>query len=261
MNTSSTGLDADGFILTVADTPVQREYQPLLADVCASLSQDDLGLDGIYLYGSVARGDATAGVSDLDLTLVLREPATADLLAQLEDVRCALEQRHPNITKIDFDIGHRAQVLADENRNSWGFWLKHQCRCLWGNDLSRQFERFRPSRDIALAVNGDFHAVLSAYLTRIACAETDTQRLRLQREASRKLIRSTHVLRSEEASTWPRTLEEHVAMFVLGYPQRVTHIAFFLFEARNPGATLENFITRLRAFVDWMASPAASPQP
>lgn len=258
MNTLSTGIDADGFILTVADTPVQREYQPLLTEVCASLSQEDLGLDGIYLYGSVARGDATAGVSDLDLTLILREPATTDLLAQLEDVRCALEQRHPHITKIDFDIGHRAQVLAAENRNSWGFWLKHQCRCVWGEDLSVRFERFRPSRDIALAVNGDFHAVLSTYLTRIACADTEMQRLRLQREASRKLIRSTHVLRSKEASTWPQTLEEHVAMFVRGYPQRVTHIAFFLFEARNPGATMENFTTRLRAFLDWMASPAAT---
>lgn len=258
MNNPSTGLDADGFILTVADTPVQREYQPLLAEVCASLSTEDLGLDGIYLYGSVARGDATAGASDLDLTLVLREPATADLLARLEAVRCALEQRHPHVTKVDFDIGHRAQVLAAENRNRWGFWLKHQCRCVWGEDLSVHFERFRPSRDIALTVNGDFHTVLSTYLTRIACADTETQRLRLQREASRKLIRSTHILRSEEASTWPHTLEEHVAMFVRGYPQRVTHIAFFLFEARNPGATMENFITRLRAFLDWMASPAGT---
>lgn len=255
MNNPSTGLDADGFILTVADTPVQREYQPLLADVCASLSTEDLGLDGIYLYGSVARGCATPGVSDLDLTLVLREPATADLSARLEVVRCALEQRHPHVTKVDFDLGHRAQVVAAENRNSWGFWLKHQCRCLWGNDLSLQFERFRPSRDIALAVNGDFHTVLSAYLTRIACANTETDRLRLQREASRKLIRSTQVLRSQEASTWPHTLEEHVAMFVREYPQRITHIAFFLFEARNPGATLENYTTRLRAFLDWMASP------
>jgi len=180
---------------------VQLEYQPLLADACASLSTDDLGLDGLYLYGSVARGDAIPGVSDLDLTLVLREPATAELLARLEAVRCALEQRHPFVTKVDFDIGHHAQVLATENRNGWGFWLKHQCRCLWGNDLSVHFERFRPSRDIALAVNGDFHAVLSAYLTRIACADTETQRLRLQREASRKLIRSTHVLLSEDAST------------------------------------------------------------
>ncbi|WP_421534949.1 nucleotidyltransferase domain-containing protein [Pseudomonas marginalis] len=259
MSTPSAGIDADGFILTVPDTPVQLEYQPLLADVCASLSTDDLGLDGLYLYGSVARGDAIPGVSDLDLTLVLREPATAELLARLEAVRCALEQRHPLVTKVDFDIGHHAQVLATENRNGWGYWLKHQCRCLWGNDLSVHFERFRPSRDIALAVNGDFHAVLSAYLTRIASADTETQRLRLQREASRKLIRSTHVLLSEDASTWPRTLEEHVAMFVRGYPQRVSHLAFFLFEARNPGATMENFTTRLRAFLDWMASPIVRP--
>jgi len=38
MNNPSTGLDADGFILTVADTPVQREYQPLLAKICQCIS-------------------------------------------------------------------------------------------------------------------------------------------------------------------------------------------------------------------------------
>lgn len=259
MSTSSTGIDAEGFILTVADRPVQLEYQPMLADACAALSRHDLGLDGIYLYGSVARGEATVGVSDLDLTLALRKPATADLLTRLEAVRCALEQRHSHVSKVDFDIGHRAQILAPEYRNSWGFWLKHQCRCLWGNDLSLQFELFRPSREIALALNGDFPAVLSDYLKRIACAETETQRFRLQREASRKLIRSTQVLRSEEISTWPHTLEEHVAMFVRGYPQHATQIAFFLFEARNPGATMENFSRRLRAFVHLMASPDAEP--
>ncbi|HAA39633.1 MAG TPA: DNA polymerase III subunit beta, partial [Pseudomonas sp.] len=48
MSPPSAGIDADGFILTVPDTAVQLEYQPLLADVCASLSRDDLGLDGLY---------------------------------------------------------------------------------------------------------------------------------------------------------------------------------------------------------------------
>ncbi|WP_455826736.1 nucleotidyltransferase domain-containing protein [Pseudomonas graminis] len=248
------GLDAEGFILTLPAVPVQLEFQPVLEDVCTSLAQPEFGLDGLYLYGSVARGEATPGESDLDLTLVLRESPTPQVLERLDVLRRDLERRHLHVTKIDFDIGSRAHVLAAENRTRWGFWLKHHCRCLWGNDLSPQFERFKPSREIALAVNGDFEAVLSDYLSRIAGADSEPQRLGLQREASRKLVRATQVLRPEEATAWPQTLEEHVAMFVRYHPAKVTQIAFFLFEARNPSAPTDNFCARLRAFLDWMVS-------
>lgn len=104
----STGVDAEGFILTVPHVPVQREFQPLLEAVCNVLSQPDLGVDGIYLYGSVARGDALPGVSDLDLTVVLGEPPTSAVLERLERVRCHLAVRYPQVTKVDFDIGSRA---------------------------------------------------------------------------------------------------------------------------------------------------------
>ena len=246
------GVDANGYVVTIGAVPVQPEFEPLLADVLATLSQPAFGLDGIYLYGSVARGDATAEASDLDLTLVLRDSPQAPLLEQLELARLALEQRHSCVTKIDFDIGHRAQVLAPENHNRWGFWLKHHCRCVWGDDLGLRLEPFRPSRDIALALNDDFAEVLSSYRVNIMRAADTPQRLRLQREAARKLIRSTHTLRSPEALMWPQTLEEHVAMFTRRYPARVAQIAYFLFEARNPSAEGEAFLLRLDAFVDWM---------
>ncbi|WPN51604.1 nucleotidyltransferase domain-containing protein [Pseudomonas sp. P9_2] len=248
------GINADGYILTVADASIQSEFQPLLADICVTLSQPALGLHGIYLYGSIARGESEAGVSDLDLSLILVEPPDAPVLEQLESARLALEQRHPQVTKIDFDIGHRAQVLAPENRNSWGFWLKHHCRCIWGEDLSLHFEPFRPSRSIALAVNGDFEQALTAYLVRIEQAGTEHTRLGLQREASRALIRATHTLRAQDAQSWPQTLEDYVGLFVQHYPNMRVQIAYFLFEARNPSAEGEAFTTRLRAFLSWMVS-------
>lgn len=248
------GIDANGYVVTVGAVPVQPEFEPLLADVVATLSQPAFGLDGIYLYGSVARGDASAEASDLDLTLILRDPPDARMLEQLELARLALEQRHSCVTKVDFDMGHRAQALAPENHNRWGFWLKHHCRCLWGDDLAVRFELFKPSRDIALALNGDFAEVLGNYRAAIAQAETVGQRLRLQREAARTLIRSTHTLRLPEASMWPQTLEEHVALFRQHYPVMITQIAYFLFEARNPSAEREAFLLRLDAFIDWMTS-------
>lgn len=249
-----TGVDANGFVLTVGDHPLQPEFEPLMADVCQTLSQPELGLDSLYLYGSVARGDASPGVSDLDLTLVLRDAPDAHALEQLEQARRALEQRHPQVTKIDFDIGYRAEVLAAEQKNRWGFWLKHCCRCVWGTDLSPHFGAFRPSRDIAQALNGDFAQVVAEYRERIQQASDEPTRLRLQREASRKLIRSTQTLRAQDALGWPHTLEEHVGAFVQQYPAMRIQVAYLLFEARNPSAERDAFLTRLDAFVAWMVS-------
>ncbi|NVZ50602.1 nucleotidyltransferase domain-containing protein [Pseudomonas sp. B6002] len=248
------GVDADGFILTVGDGPVQPEFEPLMADVCQSLSQPEVGLHSLYLYGSVARGEASPGVSDLDLTLVLNEPPDAHALELLERIRQTLEQRHPEVIKIDFDIGHRTEVLAPEQNNRWGYWLKHGCRCVWGDDLAPHFELFRPSRDIAQALNGDFQQILAAYRERIDLASDAPERLRLQREASRKLIRSTQTLREHDAPDWPHTLEEHVGGFVQQYPTMRVQVAYFLFEARNPSAERDAFLSRLDTFVAWMVS-------
>jgi predicted nucleotidyltransferase len=248
------GIDADGYILTVSNVDVQPQFKELLADVCKTLSQSEPLLDGIYLYGSVARGDAVQGVSDLDLTLVLQSPPASQDLQMLESKRRTLESRHTEVIKIDFDIGSRSEVLAADNRLTWGYWLKHHCRCLWGNDLTKRFERFKPSCDIAIAVNGDFESVLTRYADLIDQANTPTQSLRLQREASRKLIRSTQVLRSEQDLTWPQTLEEHVELFVQHYPRMRMQMSFFLSQARNPDLKPKEFTTRLYDFLTWMAS-------
>nr|WP_237886437.1 nucleotidyltransferase domain-containing protein [Pseudomonas sp. PGPR40] len=78
------GIDADGYILTVPNVEVQSQFQDLLADVCMTLTGSEPLLDGIYLYGSVARGNAVPGVSDLDLTLVLHSPPTSQDLEMLQ---------------------------------------------------------------------------------------------------------------------------------------------------------------------------------
>lgn len=55
------GIDADGYILTVPNVEVQPQFQDLLVDVCMTLARSEPLLDGVYLYGSVARGDAVPG--------------------------------------------------------------------------------------------------------------------------------------------------------------------------------------------------------
>lgn len=142
---------------------------PLLDDLRRTLARPpfERAVHSIYLYGSVARGEAITGRSDLDLTLVLRDPPSPELAAQLETARLALQARHPEVSKIDFDIGHLDQARDPANRDSWGYWLKHRCRCLWGEDLASALPPLRPAKAIALALNGDYAQVLEDYARRL----------------------------------------------------------------------------------------------
>lgn len=253
----STSKDHGGKIPAAPRTPVQPAFRGVLQDACATLGAQAVDLlDGIYVYGSVARGQATPGLSDLDLTLVLRQSATPADSSMLELLRLALQARHTVVCKIDFDIGHRAQVLAPGNVNSWAYWLKHHCRCIWGNDLASHFAPFQPSRAIALAVNDGFGAALDHYAQQIAQAQEDGERQRLQREAARKLIRATAVLRSEQEASWPQTLEQHAALLLQRYPRMRSRIDFFLAHAGQTAAPDAAFAARLRRFSRWLALQA-----
>ena len=233
--------------------PLQPALVALVDDVrdslCAHLGQL---LDSLYLYGSVSRATAQPGVSDLDVTVVLARLLTVPENEALERLRVALQLHCPEVSKIDFDLGTRQEVLAPANLHSWGYWLKHECRCIYGDDLGRQFAPFAPSREVALAVNGDYAQVLGDYAAQMVAAQERDVIHRLQKEAARKLIRATHVLRPLFDSYWPRTLEDYAAYFARHNPDMAEQIAFFLAHARAPWATVAMFNDRLFAFTDWI---------
>ncbi|MGI1117326.1 nucleotidyltransferase domain-containing protein, partial [Pseudomonas aeruginosa] len=76
----------DGFIPLPPRVEPQAAFRPLLDDLRRTLARPpfERAVHSVYLYGSVARGEAITGRSDLDLTLVLRDPPSPELAAQLE---------------------------------------------------------------------------------------------------------------------------------------------------------------------------------
>ncbi len=246
-------LGSAGTLEVFVRAPIQPKFVDLVADARAAIASA-LGeaLDSLYLYGSVARGCARAGFSDLDLTIVLARPLSRQESARLEQSRQDLQLRHKEVVKIDFDLGTRQEVLDPAHLYSWGYWLKHECRCIHGEDLAQQFEAFEPSRAIAQAVNGDYVQVLNDYLQRIAATRDDSEALRLQREAARKLIRATNVLRPCSGGFWPRTLEEFAGCFSERHPELAESIDFFLIQARAPCMPKTLFSARLSSFLEWL---------
>ncbi|WP_447531872.1 nucleotidyltransferase domain-containing protein, partial [Pseudomonas aeruginosa] len=98
----------DGFIPLPPRVEPQAAFRPLLDDLRRTLARPpfERAVHSIYLYGSVARGEAITGRSDLDLTLVLRDPPSPELAAQLETARQGLTAARPRTRKDKIELPH-----------------------------------------------------------------------------------------------------------------------------------------------------------
>lgn len=246
-------LDSNGFISIPPTIEFQAEFLSVIAAVSASLiSLLEKRLHSLYLYGSVAQGLAQNGVSDLDVCIVLTQSVSTSERHQLADIALDITSRYPVVCKIDFDIGELSEVLDSENEYSWGYWLKHHCRCIYGDDLAKHFQPFKPSQAIAVAVNGDFRVVLGEYIDQLTQVTERNKQKKIQRTAARKLIRSTNLLRTNADNDWPDTLAEHVSRLVRRYPQKADDIDYFLRESIAPADNAVSFIQHLTAFIGWL---------
>jgi uncharacterized protein len=250
-----TGTDSSGFIVTAPCGSVQAEFEPVVDALITSLTLAFIHeLDGIYLYGSIARGNARPKDSDLDVTLIFKICLTNIQRQRVETLRVELQACHPEVTKVDFDIGLVSDVRNPENKYFWGYWIRHCCKCVWGSDLSPELPLLKPSRAIALAMTDDFPEVVEDYIAKIISQENRKNVLRLKREISRKLIRSTNVLREQNDSSWPITLEDNYEAFCKAYPNECNKLKYILDQARTPDSETGIFIQRIRSFSEWLGS-------
>ncbi|WP_313825634.1 nucleotidyltransferase domain-containing protein [Leclercia sp.] len=246
-------VDFNGFIMLPDFSGFQPAFSPLVSEVIQRLNAalpDQI--HSVYVYGSLIHGTAKESLSDLDLTVIYRYKPDADVNAKTDAIRSELEQDYPVISKIDIDSGVLEDVMRPANVNLWGYWLKHHCVCVYGEDLRDRFGPFRPSREIAAAVNGDFLAVLNGYVGMMKPALEPAQRHRLQRSAARKAIRSTNILREEKDRDWPVSLEELREKFNDRYPALTEEMDYLLSISYRPRGDIMSFASRITTFAYWL---------
>lgn len=134
-------VDANGFLRPDAhETLVPPLWQPLVAAAVAAY-QAHLGsaLHSVYLRGSVPRGLAIPGVSDLDTFAVVDRPVDETWTGP---VAAELGALLPSCTHVELHIEER-RVLTDPQH--WlGRVLSFQSVCVWGPSLIDGVPPYRP---------------------------------------------------------------------------------------------------------------------
>jgi predicted nucleotidyltransferase len=132
------GLNEDGFIAREGDLArVPEAFEPVVAAVKAEITAayPTDRLHSAYLYGSVPRGTAVPGTSDLDVLLaLLEEPTDADraTASRLEET---LDARFPQINGAGILLASTATLLSDLERHDLGWFVACLCAPLIGEDL------------------------------------------------------------------------------------------------------------------------------
>ncbi|MGW0755995.1 nucleotidyltransferase domain-containing protein [Streptomyces sp. NPDC002814] len=231
--TASRGLDSLGFIEREGSLgQVPPAFRPVVA-ATRDRVLDLFGarLDSAYLYGSIPRGTARVGRSDLDLLAVLREePGEADQ----EGARTlgeAVDKEFPQVDGVGILLVSRAQVLSEPERYDLGWFVACLCTPLLGEDLAEYLPRYRPDSLLARETNGDLALLLPRWRERIAAADSaDEARRPLVRFMSRRLVRTAGGLgvSPRKHSTlvmprwngWTSDLADMAEAFAAYYPAR-----------------------------------------
>lgn len=135
------------------------DHRLLIEDAVASgTAAFGEGLAEIRVQGSIARGEARPGQSDIDLMLVLTSSPTADDQLQCAELSQRLATAHPVVSRVDLDVAW-AGHLSEFQR----FVLSSDSLSVHGTDaLTRPVQRW-DRRRLARLVTPDAGAMLDDY--------------------------------------------------------------------------------------------------
>ncbi len=145
--------DQEGHVLNPTRMElIPAHWRPLLEEVQEQY-RIRLGesLHSIWLRGSVARGTAVDGVSDLDsFALVLDKPEICWQSADWEaEVARALRQKYSFVGQIEFQLNSYVEYFAHAFPRI-SMIVKTQSLHLWGADIRSKLPDYHPGRDMCL---------------------------------------------------------------------------------------------------------------
>ncbi len=220
------GLDASGYLEREGSLgQVQDEFRSVVA-AARERTGEAYGrrLHSAYLYGSVPRGTARPGQSDLGLLLVLHHLPSDEDRDTAEVLACGLDEDFPEVDGVRILLRDKAAVLSEAERFALGWFLACLCTPLLGADLAEHLPRYRPDGLLARETNGDLADVLPGWRKQVQEASAPEQYRKLSRLFARHLVRAGFTLVMPRWGGWTGDPAESAEIFGMYYPERAAQM-------------------------------------
>jgi uncharacterized protein len=199
---------------------VQPEYQGL-PNAAAGLLAEAFRprLHSAYLYGSIARGNAVPGRSDVDLIAVLLAAPTGEDRVRADRVERALIEQFPLLFSAGVGLTHLQEAHSPAQRYGLQVFLRELGVCVWGEDLRPGLPRTKPSAAVAVGFHTDTHAVLAQAREALGTSTDPEVIPRVCRRAARRMVQVAFAVVMAREGIWATVLEEQAAAVGAAFPQ------------------------------------------
>lgn len=251
-------LDTDGFIQNDAAPEKISPLYAMLVDEITAAYLDHLGgcVRGVYVRGTVARGIAVEGISDIDdFALLDRDPSGLDL-SWAEGASEYLRARHPFVTGVGLECLGPKDIGSTDRFSETALLTVTQTACVWGEDVAAGLPRYRPGVLVAkndiVQIEADIEEA-AAGIERDSCPENT---LYWCRRTAKNIVRTGFSLTITEQPRFTRDLYPCYATFGRLHSERRSGMRFALEYALDPSPEAENVLSFLKGFGGWMIEAA-----
>jgi hypothetical protein len=252
-------LDAEGFIQNdAAPEKILPPYSALVAEVRdAYLEHLGRRVHSIYVRGTVARGVAAEGVSDLDsFALVNRDPEEDLDLSWTREMAERLRARHPYVSGVELGCVDSGEIGSTQRFSELDLLMVTQTACVWGEDVIPYLPRYKPG---ILVANSDISQIKPDIEEAIVALNTDpgAQSTRYWcRRLTKNIIRAGFSLTSLRERSYTRDLYPCYRTFANQYPKQESGMRRAVEYALDPSPDAEEVKAFLSDFGGWMIEAA-----
>lgn len=246
--------DKEGYI--VSESKVDKLKSPWKEAVweIRQVYLDRLGstVHGIYVRGTVSRGEALEGISDIDtFAVITKKPEEIDR-SWVKETRKELEQKYNFSTGIEIDFISHDELFDGDELFDDRFTIKTQSACIYGEDLAQKIAPFRADLQTASHFHRNLEEVLENANKGIANNPNKEDVKEWCRWVMKRIIRAGFVLVMDKEQAFTRDLYPSYVLFSKHYPEQEPDMKTALELAINPTDDVERLTNFLNAFGKWI---------
>ncbi|OOP67733.1 nucleotidyltransferase domain-containing protein [Heyndrickxia oleronia] len=249
------GLDPNGFIVSdVSRDKIDDAYITCIQESVERLKRlFHQQLHSVYVYGSVARGEAIVKKSDLDLIAMFETKLISVQLSELKQLAGELSQNYRSLVR---DVGIAVadyDYTVDPTNYYENAFLKELCVCVYGEDMGEKFGPYKLTSEIAIRFNGDIYEALNRALKKLGTSSKEDFRTITQAFA-RKLIRTYYSMVMVRSQIWTTRLHEQSEVFIHHFPKKESIIRTLLNWIDEPPTNQEAVYELFKSEGDWASA-------
>ena len=241
-------LDKEGFLINPSSQrKIQEEWKPLINDI-VTWYKDTFGdsLANVYIRGSVAKGEAISGVSDIDtFAYITSKDFSNDSLKKQKKVFIKkLIQKHALATGVELET-----IPVEESTTREDMIFLNQSLCVYGKPIP--VRKMKPNKEVIFHVY-DIEKDIQWVKEFLKKENADTDIRNSCVWIMKRILRTGCELVVERSHKYTRDLYPCYEIFSKYYPEKSEDMKKVLFLALNPTTQKEEIEKVLHVFEGWL---------